>query len=299
MKNIFSGLKVLDCTRVFSWPYATRFFADYWAEVIKIEKLDNFDEARTFNPIVNWDSWYFEILNRNKKSISLNLKEKKDLAIFYNLIKEVDIFVENFSPDVKYKLKIDYETLKNINSKIIYWSINWYWENLDKKAYDVIIQAESWFSSLTWVDSPMKNATSVMDTFSGLSLALWITSLLYNREKTGVWGFVNIPMVSVWIQLLEQNLTETSITWKNPDFVWNLDNAIFPFWFFEAGDWYISIAIWNNKLWKLFTDNLIVELKDKFLLNSERIANKEYLKSIIEATFKKYKTKDLVKILDK
>ena len=298
MKNIFTWLKIIDCTKVFSWPFASRYFADYWAEVIKIEWLENFDESRNFTPLKNWKSWYFEILNRWKKGITLNLKIKSDLNIFYSLIKESDIFLENFSPKIKQKLKIDYETLSKINPRLIYWSLNWYWENFDKKAYDVIIQAESWLASLNWEIKPMKNATAIIDTFSWLTLSLAITSLLYKREITWKWDFVNIPMIASWIQLLEQNLVETSIKWQNPILTWNHDNAIFPFWFFEAKNGRIAIAIWNDNLWQIFTKNIIPELNWKYNSNQQRLDNKTLLISILENTFKNYSKEDLNKILD-
>ena len=247
----------------------------------------------------DWVSWYFEILNRWKKSINLDLKNTKDLDKFYDLIKEADIFVENFSSDTKNRLKIDYSTLKKINPKIIYGSLNWYWENLNKKSYDVIIQAESWLASLNWEKKYMKNATAIVDTFSWLSLSLAITSLLYNRKITWRWGFVNIPMIAWAIQMTEQNIIETSLSWKNPGLVWNWDNAIFPFGFFKTLDWDISIAIWNDSLWEIFISNMIPEINWKFLDNNSRLENKGELKNIIENKFSKYSTKSLSIILDK
>lgn len=298
MSNIFKWLKIIDCTKVFSWPFASRYFADYWAEVIKIESLENYDESRNFTPLKNWKSWYFEILNRWKKSITLNLKDKSDLNIFYDLVKESDIFLENFSPKIKEKLKIDYKILSNINPKLIYGSLNWCWENIDKKAYDVIIQAESWLASLNWETKSMKNATAIIDTFSWLSISLAITSLLYKREITWKWDFVNIPMIASGIQLLEQNLIETSIKINNPDLTWNHDNAIFPFWFFKVKNWEIAIAIWNDNLWQIFTKNIAPELFWKFNSNQERLDNKDYLIDIIEKIFTSYTKENLSKILD-
>lgn len=298
MDKLFSWIKIIDCTRVFSWPFASRYFADYWAEVIKIESKIKPDESRKFSPLKNEKSWYFEILNRWKKSITLDLKNKKDLEKFYILIKESDIFLENFSPEIKEKLKIDFKILSKINPKLIYWSLNWYSENNNKKAYDVIIQAESWLASLNWEIKPMKNATSIIDTFSWVNLALAISSLLYKREKTWKWDFVNIPMIASWIQLLEQNLIETSITWTNPKLSWNHDNAIFPFWFFKVKDWEIAIAIWNDDLRHIFTKNIIIDLIWKFNSNQERLNNKNYIIDIIENTFKNYTKDQINKILD-
>jgi CoA:oxalate CoA-transferase len=297
MNNLFSWIKILDCTRVFSWPFATRYFADYGAEVIKIETPDFFDESRKFSPLKNWKSGYFEILNRGKKSISLDLKNNAEREIFYTLIQEVDIFVENFSPDVKNKLKIDYTTLTKINPRLIYGSINGYGENMDKRAYDVIIQAECWLASLNGEDKPMKNATSIIDTFSGTSLALAISSLLYKREITGTWGFVNVPMIACGIQLLEQNLIETSITWKNPAMVGNLDNAIFPFGFFDAKNGSISLAIGNDILWEKFTTHFLTWFQQQFISNQERLNNREQIVCYMENEFKKYNVTELISLL--
>ncbi|MDQ7022120.1 MAG: CoA transferase [Candidatus Gracilibacteria bacterium] len=158
--NLFSGIKILDCSRVFSGPFSTRYFADYGAEVIKVETEESYDESRDFGPLKNGKSGYFEILNRGKKSINLNLKNEKDLDIFYKLIKEVDIFVENFSPDTKNRLKINYDILSKINPKLIYGSINGYGENLNKRAYDVIVQAECGLASLNGESKPMKKCNS-------------------------------------------------------------------------------------------------------------------------------------------
>lgn len=298
MNNIFTWLKVIDCTKVFSWPFASRYFADYGADVIKIESIENYDEARKFTPIQGWKSGYFEILNRGKKSITLNLKDKHDLEIFYSLIQDADIFLENFSPSIKKKLKIDYDTLSNINPRLIYGSLNWYWEDSEKKAYDVIIQAECGLTSLNWDTKPMKNATAIIDAFSWLTLSLAISSLLYRREITGQWDFVNIPMIAAGIQLLEQNLIETSIKKENPVLTWNHDNAIFPFWFFKVKNWEIAIAIWNDHLWDIFIKNLIPDLWWKFNSNQDRIDNKEYLVNAIEKILIQYSKEELNIILD-
>lgn len=302
MSNIFSWLKILDCTRVFSWPFTSRYFADYWAEVIKIETESSHDEARHFTPIKNNHSWYFEILNRWKKSLNLNLKNKKDLDIFYGLIKESDIFLENFSSDIKNKLKIDYKTLKKINKKLIYWSLNWYWELSNKKAYDTIIQAECGLASLNWETEPMKNATSIIDAFSWNTLALWITSLLYKREQTWIWWFVNIPMIACWLQLTEANITEYSISKTNPSFVWNWDSAIFPFWFFKVWNLWkenISLAIWNSELWEIFVLKFIPEISWKYINNQERLNNKVFLTNKIESIFSKFEINNLSDLLTK
>ncbi|MDD5213713.1 MAG: CoA transferase [Candidatus Gracilibacteria bacterium] len=298
MENLFTGIKVLDCSRIFSGPFCTRYFADYGADVLKIETENFFDESRLFYPIKNGKSGYFEVLNRGKKSINLDIKTADGLALFYELIKEVDIFVENFSPSVKKRLKIDYETLSTINPRLIYGSVNGYGENWDKKAYDVIVQAESGIASFNGEDKPIKNATAMIDAFSGNSLALGIASLLYKREKTGNGDFVNVSMIACGFQLLKQNITATSISGKNPDFPGNQDTSIFPFGFYKTGDGNISIAIGNDVLWERFCENIIPDIAGKYSSNSLRMAASEHLVKNMEYQFDAYKTDDLVKKLE-
>jgi crotonobetainyl-CoA:carnitine CoA-transferase CaiB-like acyl-CoA transferase len=152
---------------------------------------------------------------------------------------------------------------------------------------------------LNWETKPMKNATSIIDSFSWISLALAISSLLYKREITWKWDLVTVSMLSSGIQLLEQNLIETSITKNNPTLVWNWDSAIFPFWFFKVQDWEIALAIWNDNLWNIFTQNIVLDLKWKFLSNDDRLKNKDYLTNIIEKEFIKYKKDELCLKLEK
>lgn len=298
MEKLFEWVKVVDCSRIFSGPFCSRYFADYGREVIKIETENFFDESRLFYPLKNGKSWYFEVLNRWKKSVNIDIKTEKWLASFYELIREADIFIENFSPNVKKRLKIDYETLSKINPRLIYGSVNWYWENWDKKAYDVIVQAESWIASFNWEDKPIKNATAMIDAFSWNSLALWIASLLYKREKTWVWDFVNVSMIACGFQILKQNITATSITWINPEFPGNQDTSIFPFWFYKTQDWNISIAIWNDVLWERFCENIIPELAWKYSSNQARMKAKDHLVKTMEYIFDEYKTSELQEKLE-
>lgn len=121
---MFQGIIILDLTRVFAGPFTTRQFADYGATVIKIENPAYPDDARTFPPYRDGVSGYFEMLNRNKQVRSLDFKNEQDRNVFYELVKNADVVVENFSPTIKKKLFIDYETLDTINDRLIYVSIS-------------------------------------------------------------------------------------------------------------------------------------------------------------------------------
>ena len=300
--KLFSSLKILDLTRVFSGPFATRHFADFGAEVIKIEPPKG-DDSRNFPPLINNWSGYFEILNRNKKSLVLDLKKNKDLNIFYNLCKSSDVIVENYSPKVSKKLKIDYSIVKKINPHIVYASIVGVSDNVNKKYYDVIAQAESGLISLNGEKEHMKISTSIVDAFSGMKLAYAISSALYTREKTGNGCKITVSMKGSAFDLLEQNLIATSISKQNPPKVGNMDNAIAPFGLFKTKDGAVIIAIGNEKQWKIFEKFLQKENnlfpKQYFINNQLRLKNIKILKVEIEKILKKYSSNDFSTILDK
>lgn len=299
--NLFSSIKILDLTRVFSGPFATRHFSDFGAEVIKIEPPQG-DDSRRFPPLINNWSGYFEILNRNKKSLVLDLKNPDDLNKFYKLCEKCDVVVENFSPDTKKRLKIDYATIKKINTKIIYASVSGISDNVNRKYYDVIAQAESGFISLNGEKEDMKVATSIIDAFSGMKLAFAISSALYGREINGVGCKLNVSMKGAAFDLLEQNLIEASVTKHNPEKVGNMDNAIAPFGIFKTKNSALAIAIGNDSQWSIFSRFLKKHnsaFNEKLFTNNHlRIKNIKKLKNEIEKILKKYLTTDILKILN-
>ena len=300
--NIFSSIKILDLTRVFSGPFATRHFSDFGAEVIKIESLQG-DDSRSFPPLVNNWSGYFEVLNRNKKSLILNLKNEIDLKKFYKLCESCDVVVENFSSEVKRKLKIDYTTVKKINPKIIYASISGVSDRVNRKYYDVIAQAESGLISLNGEKEDMKISTSVVDAFSGMKLAYAISSALYSREKNKEGCSLNVSMKGAAFDLLEQNLITSSLSHKNPKKVGNMDNAIAPFGVFKAKNGNVVIAVGNENQWQKLSHFLLKSnpkfKSNLFSDNIGRIKNIEKLKSEIESVLKKYSFKEVISIFNK
>lgn len=295
---MFSGLKILDLTNVFAWPFASRFFGDYWADVIKIESL-SWDPSRWYSPIKWNKSGYFELLNRNKKWITLDLKTSEWRNEFYKMVVSADIVIENFSPWVTKRLQIDYKTIKEYKKDIIYASLSGYWKDNPKKSYDAIIQAESWFMSLSWEDSDVKNATSIIDAFSWNSCSLAISSALYYREKTWKWQWIDVSMLWSAFHLMESEITRTSMSWLNPKKVWNHDSMIFPFWMFRTNTSPIMLCIGSDILWDNFCK--IINYQDWKLYPSNvlRLENKELLINQIEDLFWKYSSKTLISMLDK
>lgn len=293
MQNIFTGVRVIDITKVFSGPFATRMLADYGAEVIKIESKKNYDDSRNYPPYKNGWSGYYEILNRNKKGIELDLKNAEQLEKLYSLVKEADVFVENLTPSTKHKLKVNYETLKKINSKIIYASLSGIGQQSDRKYYDVIAQAQSGLMSLSgYPDEPMKIGPSVVDAFSGMTLAFGISSALFYREKSGKGQYIDVSMLASAMNLLESNLIEYSVTRVNPTRSGRHDNTISPFGVYRAKDGFIVVAAGNENIWRslsAFLREHIAFDEALFSTNLMRLKNNITLTGIIEKVLGTYK----------
>ncbi|MEN9328539.1 MAG: hypothetical protein RI947_1347 [Candidatus Parcubacteria bacterium] len=301
MDSIFKGLRIIDITKVFSGPFATRLLADYGAEVLKIENEKNFDDSRGYPPLKNGWSGYYEILNRNKKGIHINLSDNTDRQKLYSLCKDADVFVENLTPSTKHKLKVDYATLKAINPRLIYASLSGLGQQSDRKYYDVIAQAQSGLMSLSGTpEQPLKIGPSVVDAFSGMTLAFAIASALFSRERTGLGQSIEVSMLACAMNLLENNLVEYSITKKNPTRVGNQDTAISPFGVYKAKDGYIALAAGSNTLWQ----NLLIFLNKHtpvdsslFSSNQKRLSHLDELTTLIEHVFSLYSVDALEKML--
>ena len=303
-ENIFSNITVLDLTKVFSGPFGTRILADYGAEVIKIENPEAPDDTREYPPVKNKWSGYFEILNRNKKGISLNLKNPKDLKKFYTLAKKADVIAENLTPKVKKRLKIDYPIIKKLNPKIIYASLTGLGQKYNTKYYDILAQAESGLISLTGTpDMPTKVGPAIIDAFSGSFLALSISSALFHRERTGKGQYIDISMLDCAMNMLESNLIAYSISKKNPVRTGNKDNLISPFGLYKCKNGYIALACGNNKQWQTLSDLLEDYSKSfpakMFTNNTKRLKNNATLTKYIEKYFKKFTKKLLLEKLAK
>lgn len=201
MNLLLKGVKVLDLTRVLAGPFATMVLADLGAEIIKVECPAAGDDSRSFGPYVNGESGYFMSINRNKKSMTLNLKTEEGKDIFKRLIKDVDVIVENFRPGTMEKLGLGYDVLKELNPGIIYAGISGFGRTgpfSRRPAYDIVIQAMGGLMSITGPDKGpyTRVGASICDITAGLYGCIGILGALVNRSVTcrGVW-----LMLQCWI----------------------------------------------------------------------------------------------------
>ena len=285
------GINILDLTQVLSGPFATLVLSDLGANVIKVEKSKG-DDSRSFGPIKKNKSGYFISLNRGKKSIKLDLKEKEDKRIFSDLIKKTDILVENFKVGVLDKLGFSWSKLKKNNPRLVYAKISGFGESGPYKnlpAYDVIVQAMGGIMSIT--GSSEKNFTrvgsSIGDITAGLYCVIGILAALHERNKTNLGKKIDISMLDCQVAILENAITRYSVSKKIPHPLGTDHPSISPFGAFKAKNSAIVLAAGNQKIFenlcKAISRNDLIQEK-KFLDNELRNKNLKLLRKQIEKT---------------
>ena len=208
MRNPLSGIRVLELSNVLAGPTACLIMGDLGADIIKIEQPSSGDLSRGFGPFFRkGESVYFMCMNRNKRSLTLDLKIPKGKEVFYDLVKRSDVVLEAFRPGVTQRLKIDYETLKEINPKIIYCSLTGYGHEgpyRDKPAFDMILQAVAGVMSVTGEPGrpPVLSAIPIADISSAHLAIVGIVSALLRRERSGEGEIVEIAMMDVMLSML-------------------------------------------------------------------------------------------------
>ena len=282
MKKLFEGLKVVDLSSALNGPFCTMFLADYGADVIKVEPLGG-DQCREWGPFdeKSGESAFFTSVNRNKKSTTLNLKSEKGRQMFYDLVKDADVLVENYKGGVTKKLKIDYDTVKKINPSIIYASgsgFGQYGPISHRPCYDVVSQAMGGMLYLTGFKEtdPVKVGPSVGDHVAGIYLAVGVMMALYYREKTGIGQHVDVAMMDVIFSILENAIVNYTVGGEIPERNGNIDPSISPFDVYNCKDGFVAIGVGNDRLFDKFCKTMNREdlLEDpRFATNDLRQTN--------------------------
>ena len=302
------GLRVVDMTRVLSGPYCTMQLADMGAEVIKIEHPDKGDDTRAFAPPFQGDqAAYFLSVNRNKKSIALDMKTKAAKEVLWKLIECSDILVENFKPGAMDRLGFSYAEVKKRCPKMIYASISGFGDTgiwADRPGYDVIVQGEAGVMDLTGPKdgAPHKVGVAVSDLVSGLYAAQGILAALYASKTTGVGDHVRISMYEATASLLTFNASIFHATGNSPRRRGNEHPTIVPYQTFEAADGWINLGVANDDLWGRFCD--AAERPDlkadaRFTKAPDRVRNRDILIPVLEQVVKALPRAEWIKRLEK
>ncbi|WP_079523454.1 CaiB/BaiF CoA transferase family protein [Solibacillus isronensis] len=297
------GIRVLDMTTNISGPTLTMILADLGAEVIKVEKLSG-DEARKMEPKLQEDGVYFLNINRQKKSVTLNMKEDSDCEKLMELIKTADVFVENYRLGVAQKLGIDYEAVKKINPKLIYCSLSAYGQNGPKKSYpgyDAIMQAETGIMSITGSTDLARVPVSLIDQGSAMWGAIGVVSAILQRHKTDVGSLVSTSLYETGVFWANYHLLSTKLTGENPEKLGSNHGAFAPYGAFQTADGAIMIGISNNKLFEKLCEVLQKRewIEDaSYRTNEERVKNRLQLSKEIEQITKAEKSEALIQALE-
>lgn len=303
MKNPLSDLTILDLTRVRSGPAAVRQFADWGANVIKIEESNQGSDDRPGGSAQYAD---YQNTHRNKKSITLNLKSEEGLKLFYELVKKADVVVENYRPDVKNRLKIDYASLKNINEKIILASISGFGQTgpyAKRPGLDQIAQGLSGLMSVTGEpgQGPMRAGIPVADLTAGFFCALGIFTALHERNRTGVGQWVESSLLQAQIYMMDFQAVRWLINQEIPGQSGNDHPISYPTGVFETADGYINIAAMGSDMFQRLCTSLDMQEYQndpRFDSVPNRSKNRQELKEIINQQTRKYASDALIQKLN-
>ena len=285
------GIKLIDLTHMLAGPYAGMVIADLGAEVVKVEPLAPGEMTRGLlqsDPNYSFKDFgaYFLTLNRNKKSVSLDLKSKEGLNIFYDLVKSADVILNNFSAGVVKKLKIDFDSLKSVNPRIITCSITGFGEtgpHSSRPAYDQIVQAYSGGMSVTGPDAttPTRAGIPIGDLGSGLYSVIGILSALLSREQTNKGQHIDMSLLDVQISLLTYMATMQTLSNIDPEPIGNAHFVHVPYNSFTTLNGFVVIAVITDAFWEALLDVVNVDsLRDpKFSKSVDRLKNQEFIEA--------------------
>ena len=286
--NALSHIRVIDLTRVRSGPTAVRQLADWGADVIKVEAPESVEPDGALGASRHTSD--FQNLHRNKRSITLNLKQPEAIEILMKLVETSDVVVENFRPDVKERLGVDYESLKSRNSKIILASISGFGQDgpyAKRPGFDQIAQGMGGLMSITGApgEGPMRVGIPVADLTAGLFCAMGIQTALLEREKSGLGQWVNTSLLQAQIFMLDFQAAR----WLSENHVagqaGNNHPTSVPTGVFKTSDGSINLAVAGETIWKRFVEAVDkgewLEM-DEFKNAKERLKNRDYLNKLIE-----------------
>lgn len=287
MPTALADLLILDFSRVLAGPYATMVLADMGARVIKIEQPGTGDETRQWGPPFadNGLSAYFIAVNRNKQSITLNLKHPTGQAIARELARRADVLIENFLPGTMARMGLGYNNLRPLNPRLIYCSITGYGQygpDADRPGYDTVIQAEGGLMSITGEPDgpPMKTGVAVADITTGLYAATSILAALHYRTHRGEGQYIDLALFDVQLSWLANVASAYLVSGKPPRRYGNAHATIVPYQPFAAADGYIMVAVGNDQQFSRFCQALNHPewaTDERFATNPARVTNREQL----------------------
>ncbi|NIO06326.1 MAG: CoA transferase [Proteobacteria bacterium] len=301
------GIKIVDLTAAMAGPFCTQLLADFGAEVLKIEPPGRGDMLRDFGPpYLKGESPYYLLNNRNKRSMTLDIRTDKGRDVLIKLLTDADLLVENYRPNVKKKLKIEYETLREINPRLIYCSISGYGQTgpyADRPGFDPIAQGMSGLSSITgWKNTgPVRVGVAIGDSLGGIFGMYGILLALIERERSGEGQRVETSILEGLIAVLGFQAAKYFATGERPEPQGNDHAMMSPYGTFKTQDGYMNIAAGNQAMWERLAKAIGLEdlIKDeRFLTVADRVVNRPELTPLLEKKLTEKTSKEWEKILN-
>ena len=297
------GVKVLDLSRVLAGPYATMVLADLGADVIKVERPDVGDDTRHWGPPFAGEgkerqSAYFLSVNRNKRSITADLKDDEDLERIKRLARNADVLIENWKRGTLDKLGLGYDTLKEQNPGLVYCSITGFGPGPDSErpGYDFLVQARAGVMGITGQPDgeaggePTKVGVAIADIVCGLYASNAILAALYRRSATGEGARIEVPLFEATLSWLANRAQEYLVTGEDTGRMGNAHPTIVPYQTFDASDKPIAVAVGNDAQFKnlcgaIGREDLAGD--GRYATNPDRVANREELVETLGEEFLK------------
>ncbi|KAJ5677892.1 uncharacterized protein N7477_003525 [Penicillium maclennaniae] len=313
-----SGIRVLDMTRVLAGPYCTQILGDLGADVIKVEHPVRGDDTRAWGPPYAQyengsskkgpgESAYYLAVNRNKKSLGLSFQHKSGVEILHKLAKECDVLVENYLPGGLKKYGMDYETLKEINPKLIYASITGYGQTgpySNRAGYDVMVEAEMGLMHITGArdGAPVKVGVAVTDLTTGLYTSNAIMAALIARGRTGRGQHIDACLSDCQVATLSNLASSALISGQKDSGRWGTAHpSIVPYRSYKTADGDILFGGGNDRLFGVLSDRLgFPEWKTdaRFVTNSDRVKHRADIDGLIENTTQQKTTQEWLEIFE-
>jgi formyl-CoA transferase len=291
--SALSSLRVIDFSRVLAGPYCTMLLADFGAQVIKVESPEG-DETRQWGPPwLEGESAYYLSINRNKRSIILDLKNWRGRDIARRLSEKADVLVENFKVGGMKKFGLDYDTVSKTNPRLIYCSITGYGQNgpyQSRPGYDFIIQAEGGLMSITGpVDgTPYKAGVAIVDITAGMYASHAILAALHHREKTGEGQYIDVSLFDSqlgWLANVGQNYLVSGDT---PKRYGNAHPNIVPYEVFQTADGYLALGVGNDRQFQILCNTVNrpdLWADGRFQTNPRRVQYRRELIPLLQEVF--------------
>ena len=284
------GVRVIDLTAYLSGPYCSMILADHGADVIKIERPKVGDEARRMPPFINGESAPFMLWNRNKRSVALDLKDGRDRALCLELVREADVFIENFKPGVADRLGLGYDALAALNPRLIYCSISGFGQTGPYRArggFDLMVQAMSGIMSVNGPEDgpPHRVPMAIADIGAGMFAAIGILAALQARTRTGRGQQVDTALYDAALSFGLYEAAHFFATGENPPRLGQAHRASAPYQVFRTSDGWVTIGANTQALWAKFCEVIgkgELAGDTRFRDNAGRVANRPALAALVQ-----------------